>query len=137
MIARRPLLACVLATAGAFYVGAALPGTARAGEPPTPFDAEAFEAAQKTDKPILVEITAPWCPVCAAQKPILERLRALPRFSELQIFTIDFDTQKELMRRFHATLQSTLIGYKGRQEVGRSTGEAQAEWIETLLDKTL
>ncbi|PNG27418.1 thioredoxin family protein [Methylocella silvestris] len=137
MIARRSLLGGALALAGAFYAGVALTGSARAGGPPAPFDAQSFEAAQKADKPILVEITAPWCPACAAQRPIIERLRALPRFDELQIFTIDFDTQKELMRRFGATLQSTLIGFKGPQEIGRSIGETQSEWIESLLDKTL
>ena len=30
------------------------------------FDAKAFEAAQKEGKPILVEVTAPWCPTCKA-----------------------------------------------------------------------
>lgn len=108
-----------------------------AGGAPQPFDQAAFEAAQKQGVPILVEITAPWCPVCAAQKPILETLRAEPRFARLVIFSIDFDTQKELVRRFGATLQSTLIAYNGAREVGRSIGETQSEWIESLLDKTL
>ncbi len=110
---------------------------ALAGAAPAPFNAQAFEAAQHTGKPILVEITAPWCPACAAQKPIIERLRLEPRFDELEIFTIDFDTQKDLMRRFGATLQSTLICFKGAQETGRSIGETQPEWIESLLERTL
>lgn len=41
------------------------------------------------------------------------------------------------MRRFGAQMQSTLIAYKGRAEVGRSVGETQPEWIEQLLEKTL
>ncbi len=129
MLSRRALLAASIA---ALSFRAAL-----AGGPPTPFDQSAFEAAQKAGKPILVEITAPWCPVCAAQKPIIEKLRADPRFKELEIFNVDFDTQKELMRRFGAHLQSTLICFKGTQETGRSIGETQAEWIEQLLEKTL
>ena len=110
---------------------------ALAGEAPKPFEAQAFEAAQKAGKPILVEISAPWCPVCAAQKPIIEKLRVEPRFKELEIFTIDFDTQKGLMRRFGAHVQSTLICFKGPKETGRSIGETQPEWIEQLLVKTL
>ncbi len=108
-----------------------------AGGPPAPFDPQAFEAAQHAGGPILVEITAPWCPTCAAQKPIIERLRKEPRFADLEIFTIDFDTQKQLVRRFGANLQSTLICFKGAEEKGRSVGETQSEWIESLLEKAL
>lgn len=129
MFSRRALLAASIAVLSF--------RPALAGGPPAPFDQNAFEAAQKAGKPILVEITAPWCPVCAAQKPIIEKLRADPRFKELEIFNIDFDTQKDLMRRFGAHMQSTLIGFKGAQETGRSVGETQAEWIEQLLEKTL
>ncbi|MCJ2091229.1 thioredoxin family protein [Methylobacterium sp. J-072] len=102
-----------------------------------PFSAAAFEAAQKSGKPILIEVSAPWCPICKTQKPILAKLGAEPRFKELQIFDIDFDSQKDLLRRFNARMQSTLIAYKGETETGRSVGETQPEWIEGLLEKTL
>jgi thiol-disulfide isomerase/thioredoxin len=108
-----------------------------AGGPPAPFDAQAFAAAQAAGKPILIHVAAPWCPACKAQKPIIEKLRLDPRFKDLEIFTIDFDTQKDLMARFGANLQSTLICFKGANETGRSIGETQEEWIETLLEKTL
>jgi thioredoxin 1 len=103
----------------------------------TPFSAAAFEAAQKGGKPILVAVSAPWCPICKTQKPILAKLAAEPRFKELQIFDIDFDSQKDLLRRFNARMQSTLIVFKGAAETGRSVGETQPEWIEGLLEKAL
>ena len=108
----------------------------RAGEA-MPFSAASFEAAQKSGKPILVEVSAPWCPICKTQKPILAKLAAEPRFKDLQIFDIDFDSQKELLRRLNVRMQSTLIAYKGATETGRSVGETQPEWIEGLLEKTL
>ena len=103
----------------------------------TPFSAAAFEAAQKGGKPILVAVSAPWCPICKTQKPILAKLAAEPRFKDLQIFDIDFDSQKDLLRRFNARMQSTLIVFKGTAETGRSVGETQPEWIEGLLEKAL
>ena len=102
-----------------------------------PFSAASFEAAQKSGKPILIEVSAPWCPICKTQKPILAKLASEPRFKDLQIFDIDFDSQKDLLRRLNVRMQSTLIAYKGATEVGRSVGETQPEWIEGLIEKTL
>ena len=102
-----------------------------------PFSDSAFEAAQKSGKPILVEVSAPWCPICKTQKPILAKLSSDARFKDLQIFDIDFDSQKDLLKRLNVRMQSTLIAYKGATEVGRSVGETQPEWIEGLLEKAL
>ena len=88
-------------------------------------------------KPVLIAVSAPWCPICRTQKPILARLSAEPRFKDLQIFDIDFDSQKDRLRRLNVRMQSTLIAYKGATEVGRSVGETQPEWIEGLVEKTL
>lgn len=129
-----PSRRAVLALSVFALLASAAPSLAGA---PAAFDAPAFKAAQDSGKPILIHITAPWCPACKAQKPIIERLRLEPRFGALEIFNIDFDTQKDLMARFGAHLQSTLICFKGDKEVGRSIGETQPEWIETLLEKTL
>ena len=109
---------------------------AQAGEM-KPYSQEAFDAAQQAGKPILVEVSAPWCPICKAQKPILAKLSADPRFKDLQIFDIDFDSQKDLLRKLNVRTQSTLIAYKGTTETGRSVGETQPEWIEGLVEKTL
>ena len=101
------------------------------------FDQKAFEAAQAAGKPILVEVTAPWCPVCKAQAPILSRLKSDQRFANLVSFDIDFDTQKDLLRKFNVQKQSTLIVFKGKQETGRSTGDTNAGSIEALLGKSI
>jgi thiol-disulfide isomerase/thioredoxin len=34
-----------------------------------PFTAAAFEAAQASGKPILIDVSASWCPTCKAQAP--------------------------------------------------------------------
>ncbi len=102
-----------------------------------PFDQKAFDAAQTAGKPILVEVTASWCPTCKAQAPILSRLRNDPQFKELVSFNIDFDAQKDLLRKFNVQMQSTLIAFKGSQEAGRSTGDTNASSIEALLRKVL
>ena len=101
------------------------------------YSPDAFDAAQKAGKPILVEIHAPWCPTCKAQTPILTKLEAEPQYAGLKVFHVDFDSQKEAVRRFGARMQSTLVVFKGEAETGRSVGDTNADSIAALLSKTL
>lgn len=101
-----------------------------------PFQQEAFAAAQKAGQPIVVDITASWCPTCKAQKPIIDRLAKTDAFKDLTVFTVDFDTQKDVVRALGATMQSTLIGYRGTKETARSVGDTKAASIETLFKST-
>lgn len=101
------------------------------------FTPAAFEAAQKAGKPILVDISATWCPTCKAQAPIIGELSGEARFKDLQVFTVDFDSQKDIVRSLKAQSQSTLIVFKGASEVGRSVGDTKKESIAALLAKAL
>jgi thiol-disulfide isomerase/thioredoxin len=103
---------------------------------PQPFDAEAFSAAQAAAKPILVQIDASWCPICAKQRPILAELEKTSEFSDLVVFNIDFDSQKNLVRQFGASMQSTLIVFHGAVEKGRAIGETDPAGIKALLEKS-
>jgi thioredoxin 1 len=102
-----------------------------------PFSAEAFKAAQASGSPILVEIHADWCPICEAQKPVLDELTANPKFKDLKIFRVDFDAMKPVVKQFGAQMQSTLIVFKGTAEQGRSVGDTKQGSIAALLDKSL
>ena len=104
---------------------------------PQVFDANAFAEVQKAGKPILIAIHASWCPTCKAQKPILSELLADPKFRNFVFFVVDFDSQKDLVQRFGARMQSTLIAFKGRQEEARSVGDTNRESIAALLNKAL
>jgi thioredoxin 1 len=50
---------------------------------------------------------------------------------------IDFDSQKDLVQRFGARMQSTLIAFKGSKEEARSVGDTDRKSIAALLDTTL
>ncbi|MBM3534123.1 MAG: thioredoxin family protein [Alphaproteobacteria bacterium] len=128
---RRALLASLAAVALLATVPAALAAESK------PFDQKAFDAAQAAGKPILIDVSAPWCPVCKAQAPILAKLKGEPKFKEMVSFNIDFDSQKDLLRTFNVQKQSTLIVFKGKQETARSTGDTNPVSIEALLGKAL
>ncbi len=111
-------------------------GSALPGPPPRrPIAQAAFAAAQQAGKPILIDVTAPWCPVCAKQHPILAALYATPEFKDLQVFDVDFDTSKPLLQTLGVQMQSTMIVYHGATEEGRATGATAEPAIHDLLAK--
>lgn len=101
------------------------------------FTQAAFDKLQKEGKPILVHIHANWCPTCRAQTPIISSLLKQKDFQNLTLLRVDFDNQKEVVRAFHVSHQSTLIVFKGGKEVDRSLGDTTPSGIEKLLRKTL
>ncbi len=110
----------------------ALPLAARAAQP---FDAATFEHDQAAGKPIVVHVVAPWCPVCAKQRPIIRRIEAAQ--PALTVFDVDFDHDQAALRRFNVQHQSTIIVYKGKAELGRSTGDTDAGRIGALVAKAM
>lgn len=109
---------------------------AMAGET-KPFNQEDFNQLTSTGKPVVLDISATWCPTCKAQKPIIESLMMQPAYQDVTLMTIDFDTNKPTLKKFKVAMQSTLVAFKGAKEVGRSVGDTNPEGIESLIKKTL
>lgn len=130
MIARRLILNGAFAFAALAMMPPARAATVVA------FDQAAFEAAKSADKSILVEVTAPWCPTCKAQKQVLAELFVKPEFTDLTVFEVDFDSRKDVLRALDVRQQSTLIAFKGKAEKARSTGETKPAALAALLAKT-
>jgi thiol-disulfide isomerase/thioredoxin len=107
-----------------------LPALAWAGQP---FDAKAFQASQAAGKSILVEVTAPWCPTCKRQRPIVEQIQK--DRPNLVVYEVDFDTGKDALKQLRVQNQSTLVVFRGASEVGRSTGDTDARSIGALVAK--
>jgi thioredoxin 1 len=108
----------------------AVPSLARADEP---YDANAFQASQAAGKSIVVDVTAPWCPTCRQQKPIVQEIEK--EHPDLIVYDVDFDTAKDVLRQFRVQQQSTLIVFKGAKEVARSTGETDPASLRAQVAK--
>ncbi|RWL84423.1 MAG: thioredoxin [Mesorhizobium sp.] len=100
------------------------------------FSGDAFNAAQKKNARILVDISATWCPTCRAQEPIVNALMDEAGNQDVVIFDVDFDTQKDVVRYFNARMQSTLIAFRGPNEIGRSVGDTDPDSIANLVQST-
>jgi thioredoxin 1 len=130
LISRRFVLGGIVGVAAtAHYVQ---PVSAR-----TEYTKDAFEAAQAAGGPIIIEVSATWCPVCKAQAPILASLKSRPEYRDVAFFEIDFDTQKDALQSLRVSKQSTLIAFKGKAEITRTTGDTSAAGIEKLFKSAI
>jgi thiol-disulfide isomerase/thioredoxin len=102
-----------------------------------PFNQKDFDQLTSAGKPVVLDISATWCPTCKAQKPILDGLMQQPAYQDVTLMTIDFDTNKPTLKKYKVTMQSTLVAFKGAKEVGRSVGDTTPDGIEGLIRKTL
>ena len=101
------------------------------------FDATNFETQLSAVKPILVVAHAPWCPTCRAQETALKSIYANETYKEISYLVIDYDNQKDALKKFGIQRQSTLIVFKDGKEVGRNIGATSISTIESLLKQAL
>jgi thioredoxin 1 len=101
------------------------------------FDSNAFAAAQAAGEPVLVDVHAWWCPVCASQSRTIKKLTASPRYDKLVVFRLNYDKQKDDWKRMGVTTQGTLIAYRGQTETGRLAYQTNAAKIEAVLDSAV
>lgn len=102
-----------------------------------PYTQAALAAAQAKGRPILVEVKAGWCPICASQGRTINETTASAAYKILLILSIDFDTQKAAWNALGAQKQSTLIGYRGKHELGRVVYTTDKAQINALLARTI
>ncbi|WP_339746510.1 thioredoxin family protein [uncultured Maricaulis sp.] len=101
----------------------------------TPFTAEAFAAAQAAGQPILVDISATWCPTCRRQGQVIAQLLDSGEFADLVILELDWDSQRRIAQSFGAMRQSTLIVFRGEDEVARAIAVTSEHDIQSLLSQ--
>ena len=99
-----------------------------------PFSEQRFEALQAEGGLVLVDVWATWCPTCRRQREILADFQDQHPDVDLTILEVDFDDNKDLVRKFRAPRQSTLALYRGEDQVWFSVAETREEVIfEQLL----
>ena len=95
-------------------------------------DAE-FMMAQKKGKTIVVDVYADWCPTCRAQAPILEELRQERQSGDVVFVKVNFDDEKGFLRAHRIPRQSTVLVFKGMDEVARSIAETDRNRLRAVV----
>lgn len=60
-----------------------------------------------------------------------------PSYKDVTLTTLDFDSAKPTLKTFKVNMQSTLVAFKGKKEVGRSIGDTTPAGLEGLVKKTV
>jgi thioredoxin 1 len=94
-----------------------------------PFTEALYQQYQNSDEVFLVDVFATWCPTCKKQSEIIGQYFSENPDSKIKILVVDFDKQKEWVSHFRAPRQSTLLLYKGKEQVWFSVAETNKDKI--------
>lgn len=74
----------------------------------------------ESDKPVLVDFNATWCPPCQALHPVLEELAA--ERNDFKIVTVDTDECAELAHEYGVSSIPCIVAFRNGKEIGRRVG---------------
>ena len=114
---------------------------ANAMEKETTFKKELFDKAQSDGKIVVISSWIKYCTSCAGQMKILQDAKNKGelldiKFDNIEYFSFDV-TKKEISNFFDVQYQTTLIIFKGNQEVYRSIGETTEDLIYEALKASI
>ena len=114
---------------------------ANAMEKKTTFDKELFNKAQSEGKIVVVSSWMKYCSSCANQMNVLQKAKKEGelldiKFDNIKYFSFDV-TNSEIANLFNVQYQTTLLIFKGNQEVYRSIGETTEDLIYEALKASI
>ena len=114
---------------------------ANAMEKKTTFDKELFNKAQSEGKIVLVSSWIKYCSSCANQMKVLQKAKKEGvlsdiKFDNIEYFSFDV-TNSEIANFLDVKHQTTLLIFKGDQEIYRSIGETTKDLIYEALKASI
>ena len=107
----------------------------------TTFDKELFGKAQSEGKIVVVSSWIKYCSSCTNQMKVLQKAKKEGELSDIKFNNIEyfsFDVRNnEIANFFDVKYQTTLIIFKGDQEVYRSIGETTEDLIYEALKTSI
>jgi len=126
---RRTLLKAVLGMGTLSTAKISLAGTYS----PIEYSPDAFKAAMDSGEPLLLGFHASGCSTCRSQERQISALMdANPDYANVQVMSVDWDQYRssDFTKNLKIPRRSTLVMFKGGEEVGRviaQTGQAAIE----------
>ena len=67
----------------------------------------------------------------------MHRLSKEARFKDVAVFTVDYDSAKDVLKQLNVTMRATLVAFKGKTEKTRLVYDADAGKILKVFEAAL
>ncbi|MAD88645.1 MAG: thiol reductase thioredoxin [Pseudoalteromonas sp.] len=99
-----------------------------------PFNEVLFSELQAQNAVIMIDVYAPWCPTCKKQQKLFQQYHEQNPDKPFHVLVVDYDNDKQWVKKFRAPRQSTLLLYKGDKQFWYSVAETRFNVIEEKLN---
>ena len=107
--------------------------SANAVEKKTNFSEEIFENAKTSGKTVVVNSFEVWCGTCSKQTKILDQ--AEKEFTDIVFLSYEQSKNKGIAQKLGIKFWTTIVVYKGNNEVARIVGQTDKEIIYSAIQK--
>ena len=97
---------------------------------------EYFSRALETNKPVLVEFSAPWCTYCRRIESAMNAVAA-EQSDALEVYSVNIDNCPELVNAYSIELVPTLILFQNGQPVDNIVAPGSKAEIDAFLSKSV
>jgi thioredoxin len=97
-------------------------------------DTDFEDMVLKSDRPVLVDFWASWCPPCKMMQPVVDKL-AVKVGDWADVYSINIDRSPALAQQFQVSGVPTFIAYAGGEVIDRRTGALTEGQLMSLLKK--
>jgi thioredoxin 1 len=105
--------------------------SANAVEKKTNFSIETLEKAKASGKTIVINSYEIWCGTCSKQTKVLDQ--AEKEFNEIIFLSYEQSKNKEIAKELGIKHWTTIVVYKGNNEVARIIGQTKKEIIYSAI----
>jgi len=107
--------------------------SANAVEKKTNFSEEVFENAKASGKTVVVNSYEVWCGTCSKQTKILDQ--AEKEFKDVVFLSYEQSKNKNIAQKLSIKFWTTIVVYKGDNEIVRIVGQTDKEKIYSAIQK--
>jgi len=107
--------------------------SANAVEMKTNFSEEIFEKAKASGKTVVVNSYEVWCGTCSKQTKILDQ--AEKEFKDIVFLSYEQSKNKNIAQKLGIKFFTTIIVYRGNDEVAREVGQTDKKIIYAAIQK--
>ena len=94
------------------------------------------ELVLDSDRPVLVDFWASWCPPCKMMQPVMEKLSV--KVSDwADVYSVNIDRNPTLASQYQISGVPTFVAFAGGEPIDRKTGALTENQLTALLKKAL